>query len=167
MEYPSQAMFNEEAYWIARKIGSETPVRNIAKVSGFWESIEPFPWAKRVVAIVDEIFEGNWIFCTKALRDAPFCHSEKYRWILKHFPEHADKLWITMGKKTEVCRSKFDILIDDTHYNIEHWEEAGGTPFRWIEMTPDIPAEILEEQIFRLENFLKEMKNEYEKFANN
>lgn len=149
--YPSKLVFPSYS-WIFDKYGKHSCYKRM-RGHHFWTGMEKYPWADRIVDLVDDFAKGKWTFLTKPMRD-PYCFSGKAEWIMKNYPMHMDKLTIISGPKKEFVRSRFDILIDDKPENISEWKEAGGSPFYWHEISDDMDQSFVDERLEKLEEHL-------------
>ena len=120
----------------------------------FWANIELFPWAKKIVKIVDSNC-GDWRFITKPSFD-PGSYSGKYEFVKNNFKNGVSRLWCVNGSKAYACTGPHHLLIDDNKKNCEEWEAAGGTVYRWTEISANWPEEKVEK---RLEELRKLFEN--------
>ena len=84
-------------------------IESIFCKKGFFENLKPFAGAVRVMHKLLSL-DYNIFICTSPLILNPYCLSEKYSCILKHFGEEFKKRLITVSDKTLI---RGDILIDD------------------------------------------------------
>jgi len=149
--YPSKLVFPSYS-WIFDKYGKQSCYKRL-RGHHFWVEMEKYPWADKLVSLVDELSDGNWMFLTKPMRD-PYCFSGKAEWLMKHYPQYMDRLTIISGPKEEFVRNMYDILIDDKPENIQEWSKSGGSPFYWHEVSDDIDDEVIEERLEKLKKHI-------------
>jgi len=116
----------------------------------FWINLEKFSWADRIIEIFENRFGDNWIFLTKGA-DSHNSYCGKYEWIMKHYPQHIDKLWVCRGNKQHACAGPEDFLLDDTRHNIDMWRSRNGTAYHWIEMTEVTETVVINKRLKELE----------------
>jgi len=115
----------------------------------FWADIEPFPWAQDIIKIVRTNC-ADWRFITKPSFD-PGSYSGKYEWVRRHVKDGIKHLWLVNGSKAYACRGPHHLLIDDNDKNCREWEEAGGTVFKWKEISANWPQ-------YDVQNRIEELK---------
>ena len=135
----------------------------------FWVTMKEYPWAFDLVELVDTVTDGNWRFLTSPMRD-PGCFSGKAEFIMTRWPEHFSKLMICgLGgsdneaaklRKATLCRSKYDYLIDDSEKNIVAWEEAGGSFFKWQEVTADFKKNLIWDRFDQIREDLEKIRDQ-------
>jgi hypothetical protein len=103
----------------------------------FWAQIEPFPWAQDILKIVRENCE-DWKLVTKPSFD-PGSYSGKFEWVRNNIKDGIRRLWLINGSKAYACTGPHHLLIDDNDKNCEEWEKAGGTVFKWKEISENWP----------------------------
>lgn len=67
-------------------------------------------------------------------------YNDKLYWLIKNFPDAANKFLICSGSKVDYVKdmmgidslSESDILIDDFNPNLVEWNRAGGTAIKFI-----------------------------------
>jgi len=150
--YPSNYVFKTYS-WVFDKYGKHSCYKRM-RGHLFWTSIEKFPWAERLINIVDRTTNGDWVFLTKPMAD-PWCFSGKAEWIHKHFPQHDKRLVICAANKANFARNQYDVLIDDKIENVQDWEKAGGTPLFWQEISDDYDPKGVDFVLDNVETFLK------------
>lgn len=121
-----------------------------------WERIETFPWTPALVQCLD-IHAPGWKILSSATYDPP-CWSGKAKWVQKRlFPiAHMHRLVLVGGRKFDLA-SPGDVLVDDWDENINQWQLAGGSAFKWDEFTEDMEEHALD-QIERLRDFLSKKR---------
>lgn len=96
--------------------------KKIDETEDFWESIEPYPWAKALVrkcyAYTDEV----GILTSPSLN--PKSTVGKVEWVRKHFPKLLSNLVIVINKI--IVWSPNMILIDDNEFTIRRWRGLNG-----------------------------------------
>jgi hypothetical protein len=142
--------------WLFDKHGRE---KCYARLRGhlLWTSIEKFPWADRIIDIVDTESRGDWIFLTKPMID-PYCYSGKAEWMMKHYKQHLKKLTIIAEDKARLVRDSKDVLIDDHPKNVASWRMAGGTPYYWTEVGDQYNPQMIEERLNNLRQTLIQIR---------
>lgn len=149
VEYPQSGLFDDS--WLDELVGDKLYARCRGEV--FWANLEIYPWAQQIVEAVDS--SGiDWRFITKPMQD-PGSYSGKYLWIKKHFPKHAEKLWIINGSKAFACDGPNSLLIDDMRKNLDAWANRGGSVYEWKEVTPDWPTVLINKRIEDIKDLLK------------
>lgn len=123
----------------------------------FWVNIEPFPWAKKLIRIVNSNC-NDWRFITKPSVDAG-AYSGKFEWITKHtkgaVKEGTRYLWLVNGCKSYACTGPHHLLIDDNDENCAKWKEAGGTVYQWTEISANWPEKEVEKRLLEIKNLFK------------
>lgn len=139
--------------WLFNKYGDATCYKKL-KGHLFWVTMEKFPWADKLIDIVNEETKGNWIFLTKPMVD-PYCYSGKAEWIMHHYRKYLNKLTIIGADKANFVRSNKDVIIDDHPKNVANWAAAGGTPIKWVEIGDQFDSAQVET---RLENIRTQLQ---------
>ena len=96
-----------------------------AEGQDFWESLEPYPWAKKLYDTMQKHGEVYILTSPGVCTHAP---SGKMVWIENNFGD-IEKLIICKDKYR--CATKNSILIDDSHKKIDAFRDAGGHAFLW------------------------------------
>jgi hypothetical protein len=90
----------------------------------FWEQLEPLPWIKELLDLVDSATEGQWVICTGPSRD-PYSYSGKVKWTCRVLgKQYMDRLFI--GNQKHFFAQPGTILIDDRESNCVKFKEHGG-----------------------------------------
>lgn len=89
----------------------------------FWLDLKPLPWMDKVVALVEELSQGNWIIATVP-SCCPSSYSGKAKWLKRHFGTSFDKFAVTAHK--HMFGSPGSVLIDDREETIKKFRLAGG-----------------------------------------
>ncbi len=91
---------------------------------GWWEKLEPYPWAK---SLVNSVRSAGFfvVFCTSPGTDHK-CSSEKINWLRNHelmskFANH-----FQIGPYKHLSAGSGAILIDDSDSNINSYRKHGG-----------------------------------------
>lgn len=105
----------------------------------FWANLDPFPWYKDIIKIVNSNC-ADWKFMSKPSCDAG-SYSGKFEWLKKHVKGGVNRLWLVNGSKALACTGPHHLLIDDNAKNCNEWKEAGGTVYRWTEISANYPQE--------------------------
>lgn len=132
IEYDASAA--HEDYWWIEKLAPRGRIYKAMRGEEFWRSLKPYPWAKDLVKLVNELTDGNWRFLTKATTDGG-CHSGKYEWIRENFGRDLNRLTICQGPK-EFYAHNGVILVDDKKEAILEFEKEGGYGYHWVEVGP-------------------------------
>ena len=111
-----------------------------ASKEGFFENLEPLPLLHEVNKLAS-ICPENIFILSACLPGSEHCKDEKIKWLKKYLPAACkENVVFTISgmnktdfveKKTGMCITKYDILIDDYSKNIEEWEAAGGTAIKF------------------------------------
>jgi 5'(3')-deoxyribonucleotidase len=80
------------------------------------------PW---FVDTAEEIFGEHWFIVTRAMGSDRHCHIGKLEWVRKNIPQAIDRTIITRHK--HLLAGPGRILIDDAEFNVNDWNEHGGT----------------------------------------
>ena len=88
----------------------------------FWINIEPFPWADKLIKLVEDKY-GDFTIATSPSWN-PICASQKTEWVYKHFGLRNNKMMI--GRRKWLMANEHTLLIDDSPKNIEKFMNAGG-----------------------------------------
>lgn len=151
--YPKQTQFS--SYGWVETLMPKAVMYSSMRGHDFWANLEKFPWADKLIKMVNDVSCGNWMFLTKPTPDAG-CYSGKYEWIATHFPKYQNKLIICPGTKSVCCTGANDILIDDCPKNITEWVAKGGYGIRWVEKTDDFTDEFYSTKVDFVQLFLKD-----------
>lgn len=116
----------------------------------FWANLEPFPWYKDIIKIVDSNCP-DWKFMSKPSCDAG-SYSGKFEWVKNHVKGGVSRIWLINGSKAYACTGKHHLLIDDNAKNCREWEAAGGTVYRWPEVSANWPEKEIEKRLDELRN---------------
>lgn len=155
---PSNHLYSTDT-WLYEKLGNNKALF-WSRIRGFnfWaDEIKPYPWAKKVLSIYKRL-QVEWWFLTKPSSD-PHCYSGKAEFVKNHF--HAmNKLILINGDKDKICKSKYDILIDDKRSNCDKWIAAGGTVYFWQEISNDYNGEEVQKRLLEIEDLIKNLQKE-------
>lgn len=146
--YPTQAKL--EHSWLEDQVGHKG--RFWMKIHGYdyWTQLEPFPWAKKLVALVNDHCD-EWRILSKPSSDE-HCYSGKYTWVKNHL--HKTKhLWLCNGTKSLLAGPN-RLLIDDYKKNIDEWRAAGGEAYHWEEVTDDYDKLEIEKRFGEIKSLL-------------
>jgi 5'(3')-deoxyribonucleotidase len=94
----------------------------IRSAQGFWENLEPTPWCKELVELVEE-YDKDWMICTAPDKDGHAVPG-KIAWMKKQFGERFDRYHITRYK--DALAKPNTILIDDKDTHVDCFRLAGG-----------------------------------------
>ena len=87
---------------------------------GFFSDLRPFPGAISAMKRITDSGKYNVYILSKPVLDSPRSFSEKQAWVMRHFPELADRLVLTQNKL--LVDPNNAILIDDDNM----WHEFKG-----------------------------------------
>lgn len=104
--------WNEDDFWL--EINYYSPQ--------FWSTLEPTPWAKELVKLV-ESFTKDWHIVSAPSR-SPESYTGKVRWLKAFFGQRFDRFALTPHKEIFACHNV--VLIDDREENTRKFAEAGG-----------------------------------------
>ena len=111
----------------------------------FWANLEPFPWAHKLVKIVKNNCK-DWRLVTKPSFDRG-AYSGKYEWVVNNLKGCASHLWLVNGSKAYACTGPHHLLIDDNAKNCAEWAVAGGTVYRWPEISANWPEKEVQKRL--------------------
>ena len=108
-------------------------LQKIRDTNEFWLKLPLLPQAKQLLAVIKQI-KGKYNICSSPLADDPNSEPHKREWIKKNlnfFPP--EKVIITHNKSEYATQQDGtpNILIDDFGKNVDSWEAAGGTAFKY------------------------------------
>jgi len=108
-------------------------LQKIRDTNEFWLKLPLLPQAKQLLAVIKQI-KGKYNICSSPLADDPNSEPHKREWIKKNlsfFPP--EKVIITHNKSQYATQQDGtpNILIDDFGKNVDSWEAAGGTAFKY------------------------------------
>lgn len=91
----------------------------------FWHEIPTFSWGFPLIKYLEtNIGQKNIIILTKPTKDGD-AYKGKFEWVEKNLPQYVDQLLI--GTPKQACaRMEDGILIDDSDFNIDRFNEFGG-----------------------------------------
>ncbi len=95
----------------------------VNKIESFWEDIELYPYAKKLVKYLKSKYEVN--VCTSPSSN-PACATGKMKWLLKHKFGFGRNIIITPQKHLMAGPNR--ILIDDMDKNCDKFKAHGGEP---------------------------------------
>lgn len=98
--------------------------------SDFWENLELFPWSKKLYNAVKGASDEFSILSSpgKFPITASQACAGKVLWLDKHFDNHEDYIFCYQKYR---CADENSVLVDDSDYKIEPFQEAGGNGFLW------------------------------------
>lgn len=91
------------------------------KGHGFWENLEPYPWAAELYKSLREI--GDVTICTSPNADEA-CIVGKYRWGQKHLGLKTKDFMV--GPKKFLMANPDTFLVDDYIENVRKFHDHGG-----------------------------------------
>ena len=102
--------------------GNELWRRLDAAGQGFWDGLEPYPWANELVELCRGM--GEVVILTSPSYD-PGCLAGKLSWLQDFFHDRKFRDYIITNKKSLLARDN-SLLIDDNDGHCEKFEKAGG-----------------------------------------
>ena len=99
----------------------------------FWLNLPLLPQAKQLLSVIKQI-KGEYNICSSPLADDPNSEPHKREWIKKNLAFFPPKEVIITHNKPEYATQQDgtpNILIDDYGVNVDAWEAAGGTAFKY------------------------------------
>jgi 5'(3')-deoxyribonucleotidase len=99
----------------------------------FWLNLPLLPQAKQLLSVIKQI-KGEYNICSSPLADDPNSEPHKREWIKKNLAFFPPKQVIITSNKPEYATQQDgtpNILIDDFGKNVDAWEAAGGTAFKY------------------------------------
>ena len=99
----------------------------------FWLNLPLLPQAKQLLSVIKQI-KGEYNICSSPLADDPNSEPHKREWIKKNLAFFPPKEVIITSNKPEYATQQDgtpNILIDDYGVNVDAWEAAGGTAFKY------------------------------------
>jgi len=112
-------MFFRDAY----KDDPFTVTQFCMTVPNFFRMLPVLEKGRDLVNILSEDYKI--VFLTTPMEGMVECRRDKIDWIKEHFGSHYDVIF--SDDKAEYVTDEKSILIDDMAYNLEPWDEAGGT----------------------------------------
>jgi len=113
------------------KIGDA--LQKIRDTDEFWLNLPLLPQAKQLLAVIKQI-KGSYNICSSPLADDPNSEPHKRQWIEKNLSFFPPKKVIITNDKPQYATQQDgtpNILIDDFGKNVDAWEAAGGTAFKY------------------------------------
>ena len=108
-------------------------LQKIRDTEQFWLELPILPQAKQLLALVKQL-KGEYNICSTPLADDPKSEPHKREWIKKNLAFFPPKnIHITHDKPQYATQQDGtpNILIDDYGKNVDAWEAAGGTGFKY------------------------------------
>jgi 5'(3')-deoxyribonucleotidase len=108
-------------------------LQKIRDTDQFWLDLPLLPQAKQLLAVIKQI-KGEYNICSTPLADDPNSEPHKRKWIEKNLAFFPPKnVYITHDKPQYATQSDGtpNILIDDFGKNVNAWDAAGGTGFKY------------------------------------
>ena len=113
------------------KIGDA--LQAIRDTDEFWLNLPMLPQAKQLLSVIKQI-KGEYNICSSPLADDPNSEPHKREWIKKNLAFFPPKEVIITHNKPQYATKEDgtpNILIDDFGKNVDAWEAAGGTAFKY------------------------------------
>ena len=108
-------------------------LQKIRDTEQFWLDLPLLPQAKQLLTVIKQI-KGEYNICSTPLADDPNSEPHKREWIKKNLAFFPPKnVYITHNKPQYATKEDGtpNILIDDFGKNVDAWEAAGGTGFKY------------------------------------
>jgi len=101
----------------------------LANEPGFFENLPLLPWAKQLIAYLEDLGVEYRILTGTGHRNGDVA-GQKIRWVRKHFPQipKANIITLVSGHDKHHYVTKDSILIDDNVTVLEMWEAFDGIP---------------------------------------
>jgi 5'(3')-deoxyribonucleotidase len=108
-------------------------LQKIRDTDEFWLNLPLLPQAKQLLTVIKQI-KGEYNICSTPLADDPNSEPHKREWIKRNLAFFPPKnVYITHNKPQYAIKEDGtpNILIDDFGKNVDAWEAAGGTGFKY------------------------------------
>ena len=108
-------------------------LQKIRDTDEFWLNLPLLPQAKQLLTVIKQI-KGSYNICSSPLADDPNSEPHKRQWIEKNLSFFPPKEVIITSDKPQYATQEDgtpNILIDDFGKNVDAWEAAGGTAFKY------------------------------------
>jgi len=108
-------------------------LQKIRDTDEFWLKLPLLPQAKQLLSVIKQI-KGEYNICSSPLADDPNSEPHKREWIKKNLAFFPPKEVIITHNKPQYATQQDgtpNILIDDFGKNVDAWEAAGGTAFKY------------------------------------
>src|SRR6056300_107326 len=108
-------------------------LQKIRDTDEFWLKLPLLPQAKQLLSVIKQI-KGEYNICSSPLADDPNSEPHKREWIKKNLAFFPPKEVIITHNKPQYATKEDgtpNILIDDYGKNVDAWEAAGGTAFKY------------------------------------
>ena len=108
-------------------------LQKIRDTDEFWLNLPLLPQAKQLLSVIKQI-KGEYNICSTPLADDPNSEPHKREWIKRNLAFFPPKnVYITNNKPQYATKEDGtpNILIDDFGKNVDAWEAAGGTGFKY------------------------------------
>ncbi len=131
--------------------------RKIDCVDGFWENIQPYPWANELVQMCESLAPVH--FCSAPAKHHS-CASAKIKWLRNHglMGLHDDNYLLTRHKWMAAGPNR--VLIDDGEHNVEDFVKYGGNAITFPQPWNSGPM------LYSVGNNLKVVSSRIEEIAN-
>lgn len=88
----------------------QTSIDDLTHEEGFFENLKPFPGAIEAIKEMDKDPDVELFICSAPKKKSIFCHSEKFKWLMKYCGQKIAQKLVLTRDKTLVYG---DFLIDD------------------------------------------------------
>lgn len=123
----------------------------------FWANIQPFPWCKEIVSILEQRFGEENICLLTAPIDTDGAIDGKRDLIREHLPQFRHQYLV--GPAKQFCASPNHVLVDDHEANVSAFRKAGGHtllfPAPWNRRYREDPVTSIKEWIRSMEVLAK------------
>ena len=108
-------------------------LQKIRDTEQFWLDLPLLPQAKDLLGLIKKV-KGEYYICSTPLADDPKSEPHKREWIKKNLAFFPPKGVYITHNKPQYAKNKDgtpNILIDDFGKNVDAWDAAGGTGFKY------------------------------------
>ena len=108
-------------------------LQKILDTDEFWLNLPLLPQAKQLLSVIKQI-KGEYNICSSPLANDPNSEPHKREWIKRNLAFFPPKEVIITHNKPQYATKQDgtpNILIDDYGVNVDAWEAAGGTAFKY------------------------------------
>ena len=108
-------------------------LQKIRDTEQFWLDLPLLPQAKELLGLIKKV-KGEYYICSTPLADDPKSEPHKREWIKKNLAFFPPKDVYITSNKSQYAKNEDgtpNILIDDFGKNVNEWDAAGGTGFKY------------------------------------
>ena len=141
-------------------------LQKIRDTEQFWLDLPLLPQAKDLLGLIKKV-KGEYYICSTPLADDPKSEPHKREWIKKNLAFFPPKGVYITHNKPQYAKNKDgtpNILIDDFGKNVDAWDAAGGTGFKYKDHKFERTAKELQQHMnepVEEGNLLKNPKNAF------